>query len=101
MMSALFEKFQCRKRHMFVATIEEIAGDCINSKFQCRKRHMFVATQLSLHMMASVAVRFNAASGICSLQLKVGKVSVTMYDVSMPQAAYVRCNSTAVQEHYL
>ena len=66
--SILLYGFQCRKRHMFVATGIWKRGVWTRTQFQCRKRHMFVAT---FHI---------------STWLEGGSA------VSMPQAAYVRCN---------
>ena len=61
-------------------------------KFQCRKRHMFVATIRNIDGL-NLEESFNAASGICSLQPhELNGKEVFFAVVSMPQAAYVRCN---------
>ena len=39
-----YQEFQCRKRHMFVATQDYVRSCLRADEFQCRKRHMFVAT---------------------------------------------------------
>ena len=62
-------EFQCRKRHMFVATERVDFYMDYSTMFQCRKRHMFVATEREIEDNDS-EWGFNAASGICSLQLK-------------------------------
>ena len=118
-----FLMFQCRKRHMFVATILASDEELVLSEFQCRKRHMFVATDkcdfhtcsFKVSMPQAAYVRcnekipkilklqrsFNAASGICSLQLKKSRWKMQEKCVSMPQAAYVRCNEEAQNKRVL
>ena len=57
------------------------------AKFQCRKRHRFVATVQVNDCGCFDGTGFNAASGIGSLQHYEGHGLDAFVEVSMPQAA--------------